>query len=303
MLKRIGILVGLVSAMLGLFPPVGSASAPPAYQQRQMIQEIVRDTNTPEKKAEAVAKLMSIVRNPEEDINLREYAAQHLGDMGAVQAENTLRELVETLDWKDPTRELKRIAYLACWKIRVASEPNKEKQVQLLTQLLHERFKDGMIANNVQTWAAEELVDRSVQEALPEIIKSVKDRGGSDNIGVYTTKIELLSTSPSRQEAFTKALVTDYPTDQNKWLKQWAIAGLAALNTQETRTMLLNYAIDLQNKYYDETGRSLITRDDLLGQQADGFYNSIITVLKDSGMTDTEIRNTGLRPDKFFRLI
>ena len=76
MLKKIGILVGFVSVVLGLFPPAGVTSAPPFPQQRQMIQEIVRDTSTPEKKAEAVAKLMSIVGNAEEDIHLREFGAQ-----------------------------------------------------------------------------------------------------------------------------------------------------------------------------------------------------------------------------------
>ncbi len=86
MLKKIGSLVGLFCITFGLFCPVALVASPIIHLQRfysenNVIWKITRDMSTPEKKAEAVAKLISIVKNPEEDIRLREFGARYLGEM------------------------------------------------------------------------------------------------------------------------------------------------------------------------------------------------------------------------------
>ncbi|GAI79255.1 unnamed protein product, partial [marine sediment metagenome] len=72
------------------------------------------------------------------------------------------------------------------------------------------------------------------------------------------------------------------------------------LRTEESRTTLMYYALELQSKYYDKNGKWIGQKGDRLGLYADEFYHTIIKILKNSGITDSEIRAVGLRPDKFF---
>jgi len=52
--------------------------------------------------------------------------------------------------------------------------------------------------------------------------------------------------------------------------------------------------------YYDENDKWTGQREDPLATYAGGFYRTLITLLKDSGMSDSEIKAINLYPDKFF---
>lgn len=301
--KIVFFVAACVSLFFTLHLQLATGDTVPEYQ---VVEQIVSDIGTPENRSAAIDKLSQLVNDSAQNMLLRQVAAEKLGSLGAVQAEGMLKNLAETLEWKDPYHQLKRVVTLAYWKIRVIEEPTSKAQEDLLIKLLPGLYP---AADVVPTWASEELANRGVKEALPEIIKWVRYRNpgerGEKEIWLYTAKIELLSTSASRQEALSKALATDDPNPE-QGLKSWAIGGLAALHTQEARMILLNFALGLQNKYYDENGKFSMPNNDLnpeagaLLNRAGGFYNRIITALKDSGMTDSEIKNTGLLPDKCF---
>jgi len=60
------------------------------------------------------------------------------------------------------------------------------------------------------------------------------------------------------------------------------------------------HAAGLQKMYYDENDKRTGRREDPLVTYAGGFYRTVITLLKDSGMSDSEIKAINLYPDKFF---
>lgn len=291
----------ILSAMLGLLPQLVMGTPPPFYQEYNMIEEIAKDTSTPEKKAKVVAELIGIVKDKGKDIHLRQFAAAKLGELGAVEAKDMLKALAESLKWNDSTRYLKGAVTLAYWKIKVAEEPNEPAQERLLIKLL--RGGPPPYAGVVASWAVDELANRGVEKALPAIIKSIRHMNpterGEEHIRLCKTKIELLNTSASRHEALTKALLMEDPTQYQR-LRSWAIKELGKLKTEESRTILMYYALELQNKCYDKDDKWIGQKGDRLAAYAGEFYHTIIKILKKTGITDAEIKATGLRPDKFF---
>ncbi len=271
----------------------------------QIVEQITRDIDTPQKRSGAIAKLSAIVKDSTQSMRLRRYAAKKLGEIGAIETKDMLKTVAENLEWSDSTRILKWHAFEAYWKIRVAEEPSKKTQVELLMEALHERF-DGLRADNVRRWAVNELANRGIEEAFPEIVKSIKSTYSGDRaeeqIQLCTTKIKLVSSSTSRQEALSTALATEDPT-RRQFLKQWAIDQLGKLKTEESRMMLINYALGLQKEYYDETGKRIVRKGDWLSRRAPMLYGTIIRILEDSGMSDSEIKATGLRPDELFVIL
>ncbi len=279
---------------------VGRASEVP---QARTIKEITKDIDTHEKRSAAIAKLSIIVKDSTQNEMLRMFATYELGELGAVEARDMLKELAESIEWTDSAQQqLKRVAFLAYWQIRVAQEASEEKQVQLLKQALNESF-DGYEAGNVQGWAVDELANRGIKEALPEIIKTVRShysgKYGEDRVLLCRTKIELLSSSENRQEALSKALVTE-DTSQYQRLKRWAIKELGKLGTEGSRMILINYALGLQKEYYDENGNRIAQEDGLGTRNASRLYNMIIHALRGNGMTEREIEATGLLPGRLF---
>lgn len=293
----------IISLIMGLFPQELMGTPRPFHQQYKAIHAMARDTKNPMKRANAVTELIAMVMNEATNVNLRQFAAAKLGEFGVIEAEDTLKAVAENLEWADSTRYLKRAATLAYWKIKVVKEPNKEAQENLLIKLLWGKNHPPPHSSVVPSWAADELANRGVNKALPEIIKSIRYRNpterGEEHIRLCTTKIELLSSSESRQEALTRALaMEDFTNDQ--LLKRWAIEELAKLNTRDSRYILIGFALELQSRYYDENGRFIMQKNDRLGVYAGLFYNNIIKTLKDSLFTDSEIKETGLQPDRFF---
>jgi hypothetical protein len=299
---RLQVLLGI--AIVVASAQVMVARPRPHYGQYVRIQQIAAEVSTPESKAKAVMDLMSIVKDERSDVHLRQFAVEKLGDLGATEASRMLKALAEGLTWADATRQLKWAAFLAHWRITVAEQTTRLQQEILLTEALHARLQ-GIIASNVQIWAANELANRGAKDALPEIIKSTKFRDsgprGEEFILLCKTKIELLNAGSSRVEALVRALAIGDFTERQQ-LKRWAIDELATVGTEESLSALVGYAITLQGKYYDHTGKRITSEDERFRGYASGFYRRIIDILRNSGMSGAAITQTGLRPDKFFRV-
>jgi len=274
------------------------------YGYWKMVEDIAREASTPEKKDQVAARLLGIVQDTTAHIYLRKAAVEKLGDLGSPAAKDMLKNLSENLPWTDSTRPLKRAAFLAYWRISVAEQSKHEDQVAILMKALHAKL-GTIIASNVQIWAADELANRGIKEALPEIIKSVRYRNpterGEEQIRLCTTKIELITTSANREEALTRALaMKDFTQEQE--LRKWAIQELGKLGTQDSQSVLVGFALDLQNRYYDKDGKRVHQDEDRLDVYAPLLYNTIVDLLRDSGLSDTQIKGTGVQHDKFFIL-
>jgi len=277
----------------------------PYYHYWKLVEDISKDVSTPEKKSQVVRVLLAIVKRDAVDVHLREFAVQKLGELGASEAKDTLKGLAESLTWTDTTRQLKRQATLAYWMIRVAEEETTEAQEDLLIQLLWGNHLPPH-ADVVLWWAAEELANRGVSKALPEIAAAVRYRDssarGEEFIKLCSVKIELLNSSPSRLEALKQALAS---TDAliGYELKMWAIGELGKLGSQEALEVLINYALELQGTFYDEAGRLKILPTDpawLELPNAGSYYRRIVGVLRDKGMSDSQILAVGLNPYRYF---
>jgi hypothetical protein len=125
--------------------------------------------------ARRIEQAVPRIAQADHDVHLREFAVCKLGDLGAVEVKDKLRELAETLSWSDLTRTLKWRALDNYWRLVVFEATSQEKQVALLKQALHVRL-NGIIASSTQRWAADELANRGVRDALPEITKSIRLR-------------------------------------------------------------------------------------------------------------------------------
>jgi len=274
----------------------------PHYAYYKAIREIAKDTNTPQKRSGAISELTRIARSDADNIHLRQFAVEKLGEVGATEAREHLKALAESLDWSDTTRQLKWAAFLAYWRINVADQTGEREQETVLTKALHETLQ-GIIATNVQVWAANELANRGAKDALPEIIKSTQFRDptkrGEEFIQLCRTKIELLTTSPNRINALTRAIAVNDFTERQQ-LRRWAIDELAKLDTPDSRSVLIAHALTLQNRYYDAHGKRLQPPPDRFRGYAGEFYRRIIDALKESGMSPSAISQAGLQPDRFF---
>ncbi|MHC4478941.1 MAG: hypothetical protein ACYTEL_25215 [Planctomycetota bacterium] len=292
----VGVLMGLTGQLLGRTPP-------PHWDQYELIQDMVADANTPEKKARVVGDLIEIVGDEERNVHLRRFAAEKLAGLKAVEAKDVLKAVAESLEWTDAMRELKSACTLSFWQLCVAEDPNTRSQNKLLINLLSGRDVPPPHAGIVRWWVEDELASRGVKEALPEIIKSIKGsvsgKRAERRIWLCTTKIELVSTSSTRLEALKKALEMEDIT-QDQWLTRWAVQEMGKLGTEQSRTELLRYALDLQSKYYDKNAKWKAKEGDRAALYAGESYRRILKVLRKSGMSEEEIKASGLRPDKFF---
>jgi hypothetical protein len=278
------------------------------YQQYNSAKEIVSNINSPETRIKDLTELIGaflagIVQDEENFSSKRALAVTQLGSLGAIEVKDFLKNLAEELEWTDATRQLKRTATLAYWKIKVIEETSEEAQEELLIDLLWGNNHPSPHADVVSSWAADELANRVVERALIEITESIRYSNptarGEEHIQLCNTKIELLNSDTSRQKALQQALfMEDFTQDQ--LLKHWAITELSKIKTQESLCALICFALELQNKYYDENGRFVMGKNDRLGVYSVIFYRDIIEILKRNDITDSEINSTGLDPEKFF---
>jgi hypothetical protein len=286
-----------------------SGSPPPFFQQQQTIQEISKDTSTSEKRSGVIRELIRIVQDindisseDNQTIYLKQYAAEKLGDLGAIEAKDTLKAVAEKLEWNDKTSQLKRTVSLAYWKISVSHEPNNVSQEELLIKLLGSNHEPPF-ADVVPSWAVNELANRGVEKALPDIINRIRiifvDKDADSWILLCKTKIKLLSNNKSRRNALTNALSIEDPNLSHQ-LKSWAIEELGKLNNNESRAVLISYALNLQKKYYEENGKLILRKNDIVSIHAGEYYRNIIQILHNSTMEEPEIKATGLQPEKFF---
>lgn len=276
----------------------------PSYWQQQ-IDEIVGEISTPQERAAAIIKLIAIVSDETQAENLRYYAAYALGELGAVEAQDVLLDLADGLQWNDADRRLRWAFFNAHWMIKVASAPDEDAQIQLLIEALDQRF-DGIIADGLRRWAADELANRGAVQALPAITAAIRNRGsgerGEEEIRLCTAKMAVLNANETRQEALVVALAMRDPFEHRD-LNRWAIAELGALGTERSLDILIAYALSLQRYCYDADGRWIAVKGDPLVRQAHTMYGEIITILREHGMTEADIEAMGLDPRRYFVVI
>ena len=298
MSKRKQNLILTITLIMLLMPQVVVATTF-TIPQKEAVEKILNSAKTPEEKAAAVVKLMNIVKDEKAGILLRKLAAEKLCQLRAVEAKDMLKTLVDSLEWNVSHKQaqLNRAIVLSYWQIRVSLEPTKKLQNDMLIELL----------DVVPDWAIDELSNRGVKKALPEITKILKYRYRSDvkraeaRIKLCTTKINLLTNNITRHEASCKALIMEDTTDHYQRLKKWAVEELGKLDSAESRQFLIDFAKDLENKYIDSRGNTIKTEEkDWLGQQAGNIYRSIIKILKSKGFSDDKIKAQGLNADKVF---
>jgi hypothetical protein len=282
--------------------PVLRARPLPYAKQRATVQAIVREVDTPEERNEAISELMRIVADNNRDRWLRTFAAEELGRLGAFQAQGLLGAVANQLCWIDTDRRLKWAAYLAQWQIRVASEPERQKKIELLKQALTDRF-DGLIAWGVQAWTGSELANMGVKDAMPDIILSIRRREPPNRaeglIQLHQAKIDIMNTYPTRLDALVYALASP-DTNTRHEIKMWAISELGKLRTKESISALITYGIELQNAYYDENGKRVSPENDPLSRYAWRIYRTIVRTLEDSKLDTFAMKRMGLHPDRFF---
>ncbi len=294
--RNLAMVIFAITLMAVLSRPVLAKPAP-FFEQRKKIHCIAHDPN--KHRSQTVATLMAIAEDKEKHVYLRYFAVMELGKLKAVEVKDRLEALAERLDWSDQTRQLRTQAYLSYWMVTVASQPAEQHQIELLRQAL----KKGVTIGAVQDWAADELSNRGVADALPEIVKSIKGRmpgkWGDERIWFCKTRIELLAERPSRQEALIEALgmkdITQYQA-----LKQWAIEELGKLDTPESRQALIGFAIELQTTYHDAMGKRGHRKGDQESTHASSFYHAIIKRLRCNGMSLSDMESAGLKPRKLF---
>jgi len=264
---------------------------------RETIREITKGINTPEKKLTAVGKLISIVKDEKGGIRLRRLAAEKLGQLRAVEAEETLKTLVDNFEWgiSKEQSDLNRVIHLSYWQIKVSREPDIELQNNMLIELV------GVIP----FWPIDELSNRGVKKALPKIIEGINSglsgRRAELRIKLCTTKIELLTNNFTRHEALYKALKMEDTDDQYQRLKKWATEELGKLDSDESRKILISFAKELENKYIDSRGNRIKVKGDYLRLRDGSMYRYIIKILKCYGFSDDKIKDHGLNPKKNFR--
>ncbi len=287
-----------------VFGPCLESAATETGVWYEFVEKITKDIRTPDKRSVAIAELSEIVRDPDKNMRLREYAAEKLGNLEAMEAKDMLKKLAEKLEFSDSERQLKRATTLAYWKIQLLDEPNEPASNRLLIQLLWGKTHPPPHADVVQSWAADELANRGVKEALPEVIKSIKYRNstkrGQEQIWLCKAKIGLLTSCETRCEALFRALlITPDPTDYQR-LKRWAAEELAKLKSCDGRWLLIYHALSLQESCYDKKGKPIVSPAGRFAERAGISYRAIIRILRDGGMAEKEIKAMGLRPDYAF---
>jgi len=90
-------------------------------------------------------------------------------------------------------------------------------------------------------------------------------------------------------------------TDTQHKIKMWAITELARLRTQEGVNSLVSYAVELQERYYDEKETRKPAKDDPFSRRARDIYNEITAILTAKGIDRSAMNRMGLYPETFFR--
>jgi len=273
------------------------------YGYWRLVEEIAKDTSTPQKKAEVVQALLDIMQDGMANVHLRRFAVEKLGEIGDSEAIEPVRALAGRLQWTDGERQLKRAASLAYWQIMVRQEKTAEAQEDLLIKLLWGNNHLPPHADVIPWWAAEELANRGVKRALPEIERSIMSRDptgtGKRFVQLCLIKIQLISSSGGRLGALQRALGNNEDPSIARELRRWAIAELARLNTEQAHMVLVNHALVLQDTYYDSAYRLKTKLMDPCYMEAADDYNQIIDVLRKTGLGD-RVSSFGLQPDKCF---
>ena len=275
------IVVGLL--LSGISKNVSGMPAPEYFYEMQYKEQLraAKDQAQAEKRTKIISEFIAVANDDTQEWRFRRFAASKLGELKALEAKENLKELADKLEWDDTSRYLKGSVINAYWQIRVAEEPNELAQEVLLVKLISDN-PPPPYGGGMPFWPVEELANRGVKRALPEIIKAIKFSSSGKReeqlIRLCTTKIKLLTESESRFDALFEALYMK-PLTPEYALKHWAIAELGKLADPRGIETLLDYALGLQKTYYDDSGKQIIDKNDRLSTYAGEFYRTILVAV------------------------
>jgi len=276
----------------------------PPYEGQKRIRNLIQkaeQSNSPKEIERELVEVLIDKRTSEEG---RYEIAKALGSLGVPDAEDLMNRIAQD---QSESVKIRGEAFLSWWKIAY-SRQLQENKVAFLEDGLQAMLY-GVGDGGVRDWAANELADMGLMEALPLIEKSIQQISGDtkdarDRINVIKLKIELINDSTIGSELFEKVLQSK---EMDRRLRIWAIGRLARLSTEDAVMVLVRYALAQENQFYivDVNGRlkersTKIIWDDFMPSMNE--YKTIIHLLTEGGMTLNQMRQRGLHPSEAFLL-
>lgn len=244
-------------------------------------------------RSEAIQGLKGFIEDKGMPFHIKRYATRKLGELHLPELEDYFLEISSKKRVADDKQMPWDDTYQAYWKIRVNHEPDPEKQVAMLTEVLQAEL-EGRRAGKVRWWASVELCNRGIQSAFPAIVESIKSRvSGSDaekEINLCRMQIKALSDHPTRFEALVAALKEGDPTRSSIDLKNWAVKELASMKIEEANKVLANYALHLQ-----EIGAKLFKEGNSDLQPYSSVHSYIFYSLRENGWENEQLQKYGIK--------
>lgn len=233
----------VVAVMLGLAPlPVEarSTSERPILGSAEEISKIrtlrsaARGATTVSQKREAITTIKQFLED--DSLEVSREAVLALEGLRIPEAETLLREVGET----NASQYVRLAAVWALWRIKLSEAETHGQQIAVLMKAL-QRKKADIPPGDVRAWAIDELAERGVPEAIPEIEKAVRDMWGSSEyanarIEEAVAKIQLVAGCETRLEAYRKGFHSSH-----RKIVEWSILGLGDTKVEKQQVIdLLN---------------------------------------------------------------
>ncbi len=193
-------------------------------------------------------ELELIIEDADQRNSHREYAIQHLAQLArATQNYDTqdyFLRLVELADEDGRYRQVRGYAFLAYSRMSVHRLDSEDLKVAKLRDLLTVSYKRYAMVP-VRTWAAAELCNRGVEEALPEIERALRDsdsKRAPKSIAVCREKMHRLNSGEPRIKMLADTLALEHG-DVAVHLRYWAIDGLSEIGSEEAQQHLVEFAL------------------------------------------------------------
>jgi len=231
------------------------------------------------------------------------------------------------------TREVADMAKNTYWEIELSKRVSKYAKLELLGNLSRGRIEfleEHHLIGTDRNWVVEQLAAYEDPELLPVVAEALRirlahnylparDPGNQQTVSRYMmVRVRVLGLAAhmkahgDRFEALKAFMHDPYghePEDDPRrhlgpnHFTVWAVKQIFELGTEESIQFLVDYARELQDKYHDEDGFTIVPT--LPGDEAAFFaYRRLIALLRDrEGWTRDDFAKHGLYPDRYFRMI
>lgn len=275
------------------------AEDPPPFEREtaKKVDQLYLAAQSAETRSEAIEGLKAFIEDKESSYDIKKYAIEKLGSLNIEEMEEYFFNIaLRGPSSKTPWNE----AFLAYWKIKFNHEPNPQKQVALLKEALKAELNKRQ-SSLVRAWASEELCNRGVESAFSAIVESIKSQFSNPRdiereTSLCRMKLDALSSSPTRFQAFENALKGGDPTDSSAPLKHWAVRELGLVKTEEANRVLADYALYLQ-----KAGTRLSEQGNPDLRNYFSLHSHITDVLVNNGWSNQKLSMYGIKDTNIFR--